>query len=125
MTMSRYQCLKSPSTSRMGVISEGNSFSNTPQKSLPKCPPKVHIPHPEINEKHIRLKMQTPYPGFFPCVGCIFHEYDVSGRQIQSSQRCFFTRHSVYQAHIFNLERMDEDQKSQSQNIQEPYIYLL
>jgi hypothetical protein len=86
-------------------------------------PPKVHGPHPETNEKHVRLKMQMSYPGFFSCVRCIFHEYDVSGRQIQSSQRCLFTRHSVYQAHVFNLETLGENQKSQSQNIQEPYIY--
>lgn len=78
----------------------------------------IHVPYSETNEKHVRPKTRTAYPGFFPRVGWIFHEYDMSSRQIQSPQRWFFTRHSIYQADILNLEKFEENQKIQSQNIQ-------
>lgn len=37
------------------------------------------------NGKHVEFKRRNAYPCFFSCVSCIFHEYDMSSRQIQST----------------------------------------
>ena len=57
------------------------------------------------NGKHLEPKIRNAYPCFLSCVRCIFHKYDMSSRQIQSTEGRFFRRYSIYQADIFNLEK--------------------